>query len=888
LQKTFNGIPVARIQIPAGTSPATISITGPGIIGPAQSFTGIGRVISFTRSPNNISFAYFFADGSYGTSTITVAIDSVQTIKQVTFIDDSTPTPTPDTEAPKVDWKNSSISKTLISYGEEVSVKVRITDNVGTIDVNAYFYANYALSEPIGAPISKKRCQRYDGDGKDGFWQCTGLVIYEKLSKDDQYCVGFDARDGAGNLALGQSIGCVKLSSPIPPSSLIPTKVAIDAPTQISLGSDGKASVQIYAYVQPTDLTKLPPGRSSLDVDLVFKGSGGSGCPTQPVESISTLKEGYKFFILNYSLSTQGSCSGTFQFYGDSVFEKANYPTFTFNVLPYVDVKAISISDVSLYSQSVSPGGIATIYYLIRNAGSKPTAGLGAGIGEFGAEPGPFGEDYSSIGWTLGLVKGDSSNGYYKSNISIPLTAKPGVYKTWVFWKGVTGPIYGPDLTILGVDTNQNDALKSFAKFVQEAQAAFSDLVNKAVWAKFGDGGGYRYIKLRPEPPAEYFANPRNEYFGLYKATLNAWAQYEISNLRIENYTKPKTDALVEFCVKQSQSTALSLKESDNQLANIKARINNFQSLNQKEKQVEYSAITEDLKSIGVNLNIWIDKLPYYQTVNKDCISFSNLLANANALFATKNSLLENLNRLSIENPKSATYLKLFFAGDNKILTGEELFLGGIDSTGNGRGSIEINAFLRAYETKLMYGNESLNYRISSTTSTPEICKVSPPKYFLGTNNPFTKFSLTPLNEGKCLLNFISEIEGRSDLIGANTSWVSIVKSGSELQVGKPPTPPTSPSPTPPTIEDDGAEEDFYATLSVSKRSDGKYRLAILSNVVEDQLIITATKKGAKSIVYKVQTSEFGGISILTSRNLAGFILTLRFDGEKLASVKAK
>ena len=102
------------------------------------------------------------------------------------------------------------------------------------------------------------------------------------------------------------------------------------------------------------------------------------------------------------------------------------------------------------------------------------------------------------------------------------------------------------------------------------------------------------------------------------------------------------------------------------------------------------------------------------------------------------------------------------------------------------------------------------------------------------------------------------------------------------------PTTTNPPKPVPPTIEDDGAEEDFYAILKVTKRSDGKYRIELSSNIVEEQLVITATKKGSKSIVYKVETSEFGEASILTSRKLAGFTLTVRFDGERLTSAKAK
>jgi len=125
--------------------------------------------------------------------------------------------PTSDTEAPKVDWQNSSISKTQITYGEEVSAKVRITDNVGVNDVTAYFYANYPLSGPIGAAISRRTCQLYSGDQKDGHWQCTGLIITEKLSKDDKYQIGFDAKDGAGNSRLGEAIGGVTVSSQLPP-----------------------------------------------------------------------------------------------------------------------------------------------------------------------------------------------------------------------------------------------------------------------------------------------------------------------------------------------------------------------------------------------------------------------------------------------------------------------------------------------------------------------------------------------------------------------------------------------------------------------------------------------------------------------------------------------
>ncbi len=89
-------------------------------------------------------------------------------------------------------------------------------------------------------------------------------------------------------------------------------------------------------------------------------------------------------------------------------------------------------------------------------------------------------------------------------------------------------------------------------------------------------------------------------------------------------------------------------------------------------------------------------------------------------------------------------------------------------------------------------------------------------------------------------------------------------------------------------VEDEGEEEDPSATLGVNKRSNGKYQLLISSNVAEDRLIVSATRKGFKSITYRVNTNDSGDASIITSRNLSGFTLTLRYNGDFLDKVKAK
>ena len=108
------------------------------------------------------------------------------------------------------------------------------------------------------------------------------------------------------------------------------------------------------------------------------------------------------------------------------------------------------------------------------------------------------------------------------------------------------------------------------------------------------------------------------------------------------------------------------------------------------------------------------------------------------------------------------------------------------------------------------------------------------------------------------------------------------------------PTPTPTPTPTPKStpnatvVEDDGDEEDPSATLGISQQSNGKYKLLISSNIAEDQLIITATRKGYKSITYRVNTNDSGDAVVITKRNLSGYTLTLRYNGDYLDKAKAR
>ena len=100
------------------------------------------------------------------------------------------------------------------------------------------------------------------------------------------------------------------------------------------------------------------------------------------------------------------------------------------------------------------------------------------------------------------------------------------------------------------------------------------------------------------------------------------------------------------------------------------------------------------------------------------------------------------------------------------------------------------------------------------------------------------------------------------------------------------PTPtPTKIAPTPvPTL--DGEEEDPFGKLTL-KKDKTRYSISITSNLPEENLQVRATKKGQKAIIFKVTTDEFGNTQFTTTRVLAGYQVSLFFDGQALSTVKA-
>lgn len=88
-------------------------------------------------------------------------------------------------------------------------------------------------------------------------------------------------------------------------------------------------------------------------------------------------------------------------------------------------------------------------------------------------------------------------------------------------------------------------------------------------------------------------------------------------------------------------------------------------------------------------------------------------------------------------------------------------------------------------------------------------------------------------------------------------------------------------------IEDDGAEEDPFGSVSVVKESGGKFLIRIKSNQEGSVMVVRASKSGQKTITFKAVTNSIGAASIRTTRKLSGWKITLLFEDEVLARATA-
>ena len=107
-------------------------------------------------------------------------------------------------------------------------------------------------------------------------------------------------------------------------------------------------------------------------------------------------------------------------------------------------------------------------------------------------------------------------------------------------------------------------------------------------------------------------------------------------------------------------------------------------------------------------------------------------------------------------------------------------------------------------------------------------------------------------------------------------------------------TPTPSQAPSQPTViatpvtevVNDGTEEDPQGSIVARQLENGRFRLIVTTNLDSEELVIRATKKGARTVRFQLVVNQEGRAVIVTSRNLSGYRLVLFFGEDSLDSVR--
>jgi len=83
--------------------------------------------------------------------------------------------------------------------------------------------------------------------------------------------------------------------------------------------------------------------------------------------------------------------------------------------------------------------------------------------------------------------------------------------------------------------------------------------------------------------------------------------------------------------------------------------------------------------------------------------------------------------------------------------------------------------------------------------------------------------------------------------------------------------------------EIEGFEVEIEAEISV-KKSSNKYQINVSSNIASGTFELLALKQGSKSLKFVLKTDEDGNKKFTSNRNLNGYRLVLKYNGEQINS----
>jgi len=87
-------------------------------------------------------------------------------------------------------------------------------------------------------------------------------------------------------------------------------------------------------------------------------------------------------------------------------------------------------------------------------------------------------------------------------------------------------------------DAIEQDNLRNISRWIKDRKSSAIDYVNRKVTEAFGLGGTYKFIKQFPEPKPSLIINPSSEEMIHYEDLVGAWYNFEIKNIKEENFTR--------------------------------------------------------------------------------------------------------------------------------------------------------------------------------------------------------------------------------------------------------------------------------------------------------------------------------------------------------------
>lgn len=765
----------------------------------------------------------------------------------------------------------SSFGKTNLTIGESLIVKIAVKTS------------NFPVGVPIQATIfTPNDCEdegcSSSGVGKlisgtleNGTWEISVPIHSQMLSGKYSMNYGFFKLKGTpgvigtiSDFLVVQGIAAppVPLPATINISSIKPSSISIKVgnllQVQFDLVSTNVENNEVVQVYLTDDSSGNCDEGCGVGTAKLIKGSIANGSWIAQFAIPNTVPTGN--YSLVVAIPKRKGVSGAFAVYGQPIYV-TGAPRFT---------PIYVFSPIKTSTNAVRVGQAVTSYFYLKTNDDKVStpACIIDGV----------------IGWTPAkLIEGTAMSGYWFCSIAIPSNAVSGNYKLQVAVVGYANGDKNEQWADLGSLAVSGTTLVQSATS-QQCQNYLNTFSSN--WSSINSS--YNDLKLSltdPKYSQIYFIGKYRNWSELYGQKLN-----------IQNNLLTESERMVAL---SSSNEVMSCDFYD------------FSNGLSSKYASAFSQLISSVKGLNSEITVWYKKM---QTSIPDPVKYFNPQIDTGAIEIQKVSET-TLGKVVINfaYQSSVGVAKIICSSNYGICT---VFQNGASSSGDSYyGIAEITkiqpgAFLNFTLSQLgSTGNQVASFQQTYTSllaglqpSLGPITSIGGGCTFkiLNYDPAFTWFAKSEMKVAKdgTATIYSKELQATDEYISTSRVGYQTVNAINTLFKCVPLNPTsdttgtnsstgnTTPAAPVVTIEDDGSEELPTGTVKVKKEAGGKYLLAVSSNLVEEKVTLTASRKGKATIRFSATTNENGAVQIRTSRNLSGYSLKLIFDGESLKTIK--